>query len=180
MQEIDNISFKAGRDGNFEFERDLTTVEILGIAIKAEISSFGLYKRFARRVANPMVKQRLESLASDEQNHRQLLEAKYRELTGEEQPPIPSTGDLRQMETDIEKMSNLEVLMLAASKEALARKFYGAAALKAADPGGKAVLEYLAGMERGHEEVLRQEIKALEKNPLWHEQNAGRFFHIGP
>lgn len=180
MEDIDKVTFKAGRDGSFSFARELTALEILGIAIKAEISSYGLYKRFARRVANPIAKQRILALADDEQRHREILTEKYRELSGEEQPPIPDTGDLRQLEADIEKMSNKEVLELAAGKETQARKFYSAAAQKAADPTGRSVLEYLAEMERGHEEVLRQEIKALEKNPLWHEQQAGKFFHFGP
>ncbi len=180
MEDMDSITFKSGKGGRFEFDRELTVLEILGIAIKSEISSYGLYKRFALRVANPLAKQRILSLAEDEQNHRKLLEGKYIELSGEERPPIPDTGDLRQLEADIEKMSNREVLELAAAKEAQARKFYSAAGEKAADPGGRSVLEYLAEMERGHEEILRQEIKALEKNPLWHEQQAGQFFHFGP
>jgi rubrerythrin len=180
MLEMDKITFKSGRDGGFEFERDLTVLEILGIAIKAEVSSYGLYKRFALRVANPVVKQRIAGLAEDEKNHYQLLAGKYAELSGEAAPPIPDTGDLRRMDVDIEKMNNKEVLELAAAKEAQAQKFYAAAAAKAVDLAGKAVLEYLVGMERGHEEVLRQEIKMLERNPLWHEQQAGRFFHVGP
>ena len=180
MDDMDKVAFKAGRDGGFEFKRDLTALEILGIAIKAEISSYGLYKRFALRISNPVAKQRILGLAEDERNHYRMLSDKYSELSGEEAPPIPDTGDLRQFDVDIGKMNNKEVLEFAAAKEAQAQKFYGAAAAKAADRSGKAILEYLVDMERGHEEVLRQEIKALEKNPLWHEQQAAKFFHFGP
>lgn len=180
MDEMDKIAFKAGRDGTFEFDRELTALEVLGIAIKAEISSYGLYKRFALRISNPVAKQRILGLAEDEKNHYEILSEKYREVSGEEAPPIPNTGDLRRLDVDIEKMNNKEILELAASKEAQAQKFYAAAAAKAADPSGKSVLEYLASMEGGHEEVLLQEIKMLERNPLWHDRQAGKFFHVGP
>ena len=173
-------AFKAGKDGKFEFDRELTAVEILGIAIKAEVSSYGLYKRLANRIVNPVVKKRLLGLADDEENHRVILSEKYTEMTGEELPPIPPTGDLRQVEVDIEKMSNMEVLKFAAEKEANAQKFYQAAANVVKDPGGKAMLGYLAEMEKTHEEVLIQEIKQLDKVPLWHEQEAGQLFHVGP
>jgi rubrerythrin len=177
---IDDITFKSGKDGSFEFDRNLTVVEILGIAIKAEVSAYSLYKRLALRVQNPVVKQRILGLAEDEQNHRLVLSEKYVEMTGEEMPAIPKTGDLRQMDIDVENKSNKEIIQIAAAKEAQAAKFYVAAMDQVKDPGGKAMLEYLADMERGHETVLRQELKQLDKNPLWHEQQGGQFFHIGP
>lgn len=178
--EIDNITFKSGKDGAFTFDRQLTVVEILGIAIKAEVSAFSLYKRLALRVANPVVRNRILSLAEDEQNHRLILSEKYKEITGENMPAIPKTGDLRQMDIDVEKMSNFEIIQVAAAKEAQATKFYETARDTVKDPSGKAMLEYLADMERGHELVLRQELKQLEKNPLWHDQQSGQFFHVGP
>ena len=180
MDDSENVEFKSGADGNFEFDRRLTALEILSIAMKAEISAYGLYKRFALRISNPVAKQRILSLAVDERGHYLLLAEKYSELSGEEAPPIPDTGDLRQIDVDIEKMSNKEVLEFAAAKEEYAQKFYSAAAAEAADPTGRSVLEYLVEMERGHEEILRQEIKMLERNPLWHEQQTGKFFHVGP
>lgn len=180
MEDLDKIAFKSGKDGRFEFARELTAIEVLGIAMKSEISSYGLYKRLALRIANPMAKQRILSLAEDEKGHYKLLADKYTEMSGEAAPPIPDTGDLRQTGVEIEKMNNKEVLEFAADKEAYAQKFYSAAAANAADPTGRSVLDYLVEMERGHEEILRQEIKMLEKNPLWHEQQSGQFFHVGP
>lgn len=177
---IDDISFKSGKDGKFDFSRELTVVEILGIAIKAEVSAYSLYKRLAMRVKNPVVKQRMLGLAEDEQNHRLILSEKYTEMTGEEMPAIPKTGDLRQMDVPVEEMSNKEIIAVAAKKEAQATKFYETAIEKVKDPGGKAMLEYLADMERSHENVLLQELKQLDKNPLWHEQQSGQFFHVGP
>ena len=180
MEDKDQVTFRSGKDGAFEFARELTALEILGIAMKSEISSFGLYKRLALRIANPVARQRILSLAEDERNHYRILAEKHTELSGEEAPPIPDTGDLRQVEVDIEKMNNKEILEFAADKEAYAQKFYGAAARIAGDPTGRSVLEYLVEMERGHEETLRQEIKMLERNPLWHEEQTGTFFHVGP
>ena len=178
--DMDNITFKSGKDGKFEFHRDLTVVEILGIAIKAEVSAYSLYKRLAMRVQNPVVKQRILGLAEDEQNHRMILSEKYIEMTGEEMPAIPKTGDLRQMDIDVEKMSNKEILQVAAAKEAQAAKFYKTAMETVNDPTGKAMLEYLSDMEHNHETILLQEIKQLEKHPLWHDQQSGKFFHVGP
>jgi rubrerythrin len=180
MTEQDKIAFKSGKDGRFEFARELTALEILGIAMKSEISSYGLYKRLALRIANPISKQRILGLAEDEKGHYELLADKYTELSGEAAPPIPDTGDLRQVSVEIEKMNNKEVLEFAAGKEAYAQKFYSAASAKAADSTGRSVLDYLVEMERNHEQILRQEIKMLEKNPLWHDQQSGQFFHVGP
>jgi rubrerythrin len=182
MKEInmDDLIFTSGKDGKFSFDRNLTIVEILGIAIKAEVNAYGLYKRIAKRITNPVVQKRVLALADDEQNHRIILSDKYTEMTGESLPPLPPTGDLRAADLDLDGKSNKEVLEIAAAKEAQATRFYLSALETVKDPGGRAMLEYLGEMERTHEEILRQEIKALEKNPLWHDQQVGQLFHIGP
>lgn len=178
---MEDITFSSGTDGKFKFERDLTVIEVLGIAIRSEVSSYALYNQLSKRVENKMVKNRLIYLGDEEKNHRIILTDMYGDLTGEKYPSIPPTGNLRQfVDVPIEEMNNLEVLKLAARKEELASKFYSAAINTLEDRKAKELLDYLSEMETGHQDVLLQEIKHLEKNPLWHEQQAGQLFHVGP
>lgn len=178
---MEEITFSSGKDGTFKFDRELTVVEVLGIAIRSEVSSYALYNQLSKRVENKMVKNRLVWLGDEEKNHRIILTDMYGDLTGEKYPAIPPTGNLRQfVDVPIEDMANLDVLKLAARKEELASKFYSAAIATLVDPKAKEMLEYLSEMETGHQDVLLQEIKHLEKNPLWHEQQAGQLFHVGP
>ena len=162
-------------------DRDLTSVEILGIGARSEEDSYKLYRKLAQRVKNKIVKEKLLSLAREEKLHKEILLKKYHELTGERFPPIPPKGRERKEAINTEKISIKELIQIAIIKEREAYKLYSLGASKAKDLSGKYMLEYLATFEKTHEKILKAELDILEKFPKWFEDEDGfRFIHVGP
>jgi len=149
-------------------ESDLTSVEVIGLAIVQEVLAYKRYKLFADRVKNPLVKEKFLSLAREEKAHRAMLYTLLQRYTGEAKPPLPKKA-LR-LNKDIELNLPLhEVILSAIEKEREAQAFYQNAAKAASDPTGKRILLYLAQFEEGHERSLKTEYDAVAKYPQWFE-----------
>jgi len=162
-------------------DKDLTSVEILGIGARSEEESYKLYRKLVRRVKNKIVKERLLALARDERLHKGILLKKYYEITGEKSPPVPSKGRERTKTLNCEVMTIKELVQFAISKEREAFKLYSLGASKAKDLSGRHMLEYLAAFEKNHERILKAELEALERFPKWfEEEDSFRFIHVGP
>jgi len=161
-------------------DKDLTSVEILGIGARSEEEAFKLYRKMSRKVKNRIVKEKLLSLARDEKFHKEILLKKYCELTGEKAPPLPKKGRERSQSLNTEGMTIKELIELAIGKEREAAELYSLGASKAKDLSGKYMLEYLADFERNHERLLENELKALGRFPKWFDDEDGfRFTHLG-
>ena len=62
-------------------------------------------------------------------------------------------------------------MKLAIAREHEASNFYKAAAKSATDISGKRTLEYLAGIEHGHEVMLKMELEAYLRDKNWYSDN---------
>jgi len=153
---------------------DLTSVEVLGLAISQEVMAHKRYKLFASRVKNPLVKEKFLSLAREEMAHRKMLYSLLQQYTGEAKPPLPKKAPRLDMDAEVNRPLP-EILKLAIEKEREARVFYRDAANKASDPTGKRILLYLAQFEEGHERTLRIELEEIFKDPEWFELDGSDF-----
>ena len=133
-------------------EPGLTTIEVLGLAVRGEEEAARFYGAMSRRIANDLVRARYEALAREETLHRRMLLALYRRLTGEESgpPPIPGAPATAEGTESRPASDALEAAELAA------------------DPTGRNTLHYLADVERGHETVLRTELAAYRRDAHWY------------
>jgi len=152
---------------------DLTALEIIGLGIRSEEDASRFYGKIAGKVKNDLVKAKFESLAREETGHKQVLTALYRKITGESVPPdIPGKPEVAEggkVPIDVGNME--ELLKLAISREQEANRFYRDAAEKAKDQSGRRTLEYLAGIEHGHELMLKEELKAYLRDKNWYSDN---------
>jgi rubrerythrin len=147
------------------------------IAIQTEKDGHEFYLGAAAKSSDPQGKALFASLAEDELEHLRLLQAQRDALTGErrwlphsapaaEAPhtrvlgvPIFSHEALaREINAYTSELSALRMAFLI-EKDAVA--FYSKAALETDDPDGKALYEYLVGMEKDHQRILEQEYNAL-------------------
>lgn len=158
---------------------ELTSVEILGLAVAQEVAAYKRYKLFASRVKNSLVKQKFLSLANEEQAHREMLYQMLQNQTGEEKPALPKKAPRYNEEEDLNRPLH-EIIQLAIKKEQEAQEFYREASKVATDPTGKRVLEYLADFERGHERVLQEEYDAVAKYPEWFDIDGPDIMLVGP
>jgi erythrin-vacuolar iron transport family protein len=157
----------------------LTVVEILGLAMKKEVDAARFYRRMAEHIANPIVKSRFMALAKDERQHKGLLAAEYKRLTGEADAPVPPKDFPKDASFDFDKFAIEDALKFAIAAERDAQKLYAAAAKESRDPRGKQMLDYLVEFEKGHERQLRAELEFYKKAPLWFEDEDD-LIHMGP
>ncbi len=158
---------------------ELTSVEVLGLAVAQEVAAYKRYKLFASRVNNPLVKQKFLSLAREEQAHRTLLYDQLKKYTGEEKPGLPKKAPRFNKDEDLARPLH-EIILLAIKKEQEAQEFYREAAAAATDPTGKRILDYLADFERGHERILQEEYDAVAKYPEWFDIDGPDIMLVGP
>jgi len=153
--------------------RELTTVEILGLAIRSEEEAASFYGEIAGRIKNDLAKAKYESLAREEVAHRRLLLNLYKKMTGEERPPRipyePDTAEGGKKRLDAEDLEQL--LEAAIAREEEAKNFYKEMASKMTDDNARRLLQYLADIERGHELMLVSELEAYRRDKNWYADN---------
>lgn len=162
-----------GSPPKLHMEDQLTTVEILGLAIRSEEDAAQFYSDLAKRVKNDLVKAKYESLAREESAHRQLLFNLYRKMTGENKAPeipgSPETAEGGGIPVDVRDLE--ELLKVAIEREQKAYFFYKDCAEGMTDVNGKRLFEYLADVERGHEVMLASELEAYRRDKSWYADN---------
>jgi rubrerythrin len=153
--------------------KELTTVEILGFAIRSEEEATKFYGALAKRIKNDLARARYESLAREETSHRQLLLNLYKKVTGGKNPPVipgepktPEGGGVQIETEDVERL-----LQVAIDREQRAGAFYREMASKMRDANGRRLLQYLADIERGHEVMLASELEAYRRDKNWYADN---------
>jgi len=166
-------------------DNELTSLEILAIAIRSEEEAARFYGHMAGRIGNELVKTRFRHLAEEEAGHRKMLSALYKRLTGSEEAPPRVTGDLPLAEgeaaADDDARSIEDLLRLAVRREESAKEFYRQAAEKATDPSGERMLHYLADVELGHAQLLRRELDAYHRDTGWYTgEESPEMVHVGP
>jgi len=160
--------------------RGLTGLEVLGVAIRAEVEAHRFYAQAMKRVQNPLLREKLSRLAAEEKRHRQILEERYKRSSGEEFPPIPRKGRGEGKGKMPKDLSPEEMLQVAIQKEREAAQFYQQQALRSADMSARFMLEYLADFERSHERSLQAELKALNRFPDWFSLKDPMVMLVGP
>jgi rubrerythrin len=160
---------------------DLTSLEALGVAIRAEMDANAMYTSLANRVRNQTVKNKLLFLANEEAKHRDLLTARYQEMFPGVEMALPdkifSEGSKGAV---IDQMSLVDVMNVAIGAEKKARAFYLDAAKNSIDPKGKMMFEYLAQTELSHQHILTSELRLLKRNPEYFLQPGVDMMFFGP
>jgi rubrerythrin len=149
---------------------------LLGQAIRSERDANGFYASLAGGVKNLLLKERLLFLAGEEEKHEGFLTRLYRDKFGEE-PIVPETTPVPSPKyVPGEKTPISELLAGAMEAERAAEEFYlNLSNLLAGEE--KALLEYLALMERGHFHILEAEREIALHFEDYEAVNP--FFHIG-
>lgn len=163
-------------------DQELSALEIVGIAIRAERDAFDLYDSLAGRVSNPKLVKEFKDLAGQEKEHERWLTDYYREATGlDEVPPVPDVKiKIFGPEVD-DGMSVVQVLEIAVEKEHMAERVYAEAARRARDASGRRLLERLVEFERGHARRLQEQLDRARRDPAWLEDAGGRTIQLeGP
>ncbi len=165
-------------------ERDLTTLEVLGIAIKSEIEAVKLYTKMKEKTKNPDLKAKCDFLTSQERNHERVLTEAFRtKFPGVELrlPPktlVPAVDDVLARDATLK-----ELFAAAMEAETKSEGFYRDLAGKTHDQSSRAMLEYLASMEHSHFSILEAEFKELQFTEDYNTDDflrGQRLMNVGP
>lgn len=162
-------------------ERELTPVEIVGLAIRSEEDSADFYGKISKRIQNEVVRIKYEALAKEEISHRHTLVGIYRKMTGEDLPPRipgnPLTAEGRVVSVESDSIEDL--LAFAIQREHDACAFYRMLASKLSDVNARRIVEHLADIERGHESTLIAELQSYLRDKSWYADNP-ELMLVGP
>lgn len=165
-------------------DRNLTTLEILGIAIKSEIESVKLYERMKEKSMNPDLAGKLDFLISQEKRHEDILREAYEKKFPEVSLELPPRSIVPPIEGLLSRDASLKELFEAAMKaEKLSEDFYKELAGRTKDSGGKSLLLHLAAMELSHHSILEAEYRQLEMQKDYNSDDylrAERLMNLGP
>lgn len=146
-----------------EFQRGLTTIGILGIAIQSEIEAIRYYQKIRRVVQSPVLKDKLGFLVGEEEKHQEILTDYYHQkfpgismskpaVTIVPKPVLPAKG----------KVTVSTLLKAAMKAEQEAAKFYMKFAGRVNDVQGSLILKYLSKVEDNHYYIIKNELDMIE------------------
>ncbi|NIO49464.1 MAG: rubrerythrin [Candidatus Aminicenantes bacterium] len=132
--------------------------ELLEIAIKAEMEANKTYSDLARRISNPLLKEKFQWLAYEENKHKEILEKLYKTLYQGDEPQVPDTVDETLLPSiHIDPSSSFaDILHQAMESEKSAENFYANLSKRFEDPQKK-ILNYLSKVEHSHYMMLQSE-----------------------
>jgi len=165
-------------------ERDLTTLEVLGIAIKSEIEAVKLYNRMKEKTKNPDLSLKLDFLVAQEAGHQKLLTEAFKKKFPGVEISLPPKTLVPTVEEVLSRDASLKELFAAAMEaEKKADDFYTGLAKKTRDQSSRSMLEYLASMERSHYSILEAEYRQLEITADYNSDDflrGDRLMNVGP
>lgn len=159
----------AGDDCYIQHPEGLSTMNhsanaALESAIAAEIAAADLYSRLSALASEIQTRRLFESLTGDERRHRQLLEARYKAVIGQDPPAQP----VRRIRMPVGAVSMLwpAALTLAINAEADARESYLKSAETEVDAEAHSMYRQLAADEATHRRLLEAEYAARLGQPF--------------
>ncbi len=142
---------------------DLTTLEVLSIAIKSEIDAVKLYTRMKEVVDADDLKEKMAFLISQEEKHEQILTEVYNKKFPEVDLALPPKSIVPMIDEVLSREASLKELFDAGmTAEKMAEEFYSSLAQKTNDLNARQVLTYMANMEKSHYAILEAEWNQIE------------------
>ena len=136
----------------------LTVRQLLEMASRAEMDANRIYSDLAQSLKNPLLKEKFQWLAFEENKHKESLAKLFSTLFREEKMEIPDITDeaLLPSINFTPSSSLVDILYQAMKAEEAAGDFYLSLAQKVSDPQQK-ILKYLSHVEHSHYTMLKSE-----------------------
>jgi len=153
----------------------LTPLEALGIAIKAEIEAAETYERLGNLVKNHTLKEKAHFLRGEE-HARQFPDV---ELV------LPAQSLVPRVKAELEgEVSVPELLALAMEAEQASESFYADLARRSQSESARAMFQHLSRMESSHFHLLQVEHDLVTRFPDYYNVEefhfGDEFIHLGP
>ena len=171
----------------------LTPLEALGVAIKAEIEAAETYERLANLVKNRTLKEKAHFLRGEELKHRTLLEEAYAAQFPDVELVLPAHSLVPRVEAapvlsgaeGLESQVSVpELLALAMQAEQASERFYADLAHCSQSGSARVMFQHLSRMENSHFHLLQVEHDLVTQFPDYYNVEEFHFgdelIHLGP
>jgi rubrerythrin len=163
----------------------LTPLEALGIAIKAEIEAAETYEQLGNLVKNHALKEKAHFLQGEELKHRALLEEAYARQFPDVELVLPAQSLVPRVKAELEgEVSVPELLALAMEAEQASESFYADLARRSQSESARAMFQHLSRMESSHFHLLQVEHDLISRFPDYYNVEefhfGDEFIHLGP
>jgi rubrerythrin len=149
--------------------------ELLGYSIRAEMDSNKLYSDLADRVSNPLLKEKFNWLAFEENKHKEILMKLHLALFPQYTIHIPEepSQDLFKPVDVAPASSLIDILLQAMEAEKFAEDFYTRLSERV-EESQKRLLRYLSKVEHSHYLMLKTEYDAVQDFEDYAEQDVDK------
>jgi rubrerythrin len=170
----------------------LTPLEALGMAIKAEIEAAETYERLANLVKNRALKEKAHFLQREELKHRALLEEAYARQFPDVELVLPAQSLVPRVKESKDEVSVPEprpefveeLLALAMEAEQASENFYADLARRSQSQSARTMFQHLSRMESSHFHLLQVEHELITRFPDYYNIEEFHFgdelIHLGP
>ncbi len=161
--------------------------ETLEFGIRSEIEAQEMYGGLAERDLPRILKNKLEFLKEEEVEHEKRLRELFKEEFPGKEPDISKSNAPDELKTEGDFIESVEpkeerktsVLMEEAMKaEKSAQEYHKSLADKFNDKSKAKIANYLANMEKGHYEIIKNELEGIKEFEQFDEFND--LMHAGP
>ncbi len=157
---------------------DISTASItdlLGYAIRSEIDSNEAYSKLSDRVSNPLLKEKFQWLAFEENKHKEILMKLHSAIFPNQTIHIPEKPSEELFKSiDVAPSSSLvDIILQAMESEKIAEDFYARLSDRVGN-GHKRLLQYLSKVEHSHYIMLKTEYDAVQDFEDYAEQDVDK------
>jgi rubrerythrin len=154
-------------------DEGLTSLEALGVAIRAETDTRDMFAELASRCDRPLVCRRFELLVAEQSQHLTYLSDRWEQIAGGVPLHLPPSSLPTGMETSAKRQAHTveNVLDVAIDAVRHGRDFYIRAARETDDLSGQRMFQYLADMAFRQMNQLTEERDLLIRYPRYHGSN---------
>jgi len=150
----------------------LAAIEAFGVAVRMELEAIEVYTELAARVHNQFLRRRLLLVASEEVEHKRILDEAYQKQF----PDIPFGIAPHRLPIEISSKSQRDgmpvkdILFHAVNEERKARDLYLDSEQRIQDPATRAMFRFLAEWEFSHEIQVMLDCELVTHYPKYFEE----------
>lgn len=134
----------------------------LGLLFQYTVEAYKTFEKLAENLANPMLAAMFAKFATEEREHRDLIELRY--AAGPSRIQLTLGGDLRF--EDLLKLPSREIVeSLIVRERTMAKKL--AEAARGGSASDRSLFGYISATKRAHEVLLERELAMLASYPDW-------------
>ncbi|MEN8191178.1 MAG: ferritin family protein [Bacteroidota bacterium] len=149
-----------------ERTEEITSLEVLGIAIRGLIDDQEIYQNLADKAENEILKNRIMNLYHEEKKQQKLLEKKYKEMFPNVELIVPPRDHDKKILLD-RNLSIKGILQHVIQGHKESREYYLDLAEAITDLSGKRCFRFIADMKFSHQMMLTAELEMIEKYPAY-------------